>query len=116
MAQKIREIIIKESKGTFSIFKKTNVSKDSYDFSGISALRRLLSNEKARMLNAIKTQKPGSIYELAKILGRDFKSVKKDISLLERFGFVEFTKEKTKNRTRHKPELTTDSVTIHIKI
>ena len=112
---KVREITIKDSKGTFSIFKKSHTKKD-YDFSGILALRQLLSNEKARILHAIKTEKPKSIYDLAKKLGRGFKSVNDDIKLLERFGFIELTEEKTKNRIRHKPEIVVDTVTIHLKI
>ena len=116
MASKTREITITESKGAFSIFKKSSTSKKDYDFEGISALRHLLSNEKARMLDVIKTQKPGSIYELAKKLERKFKPVSDDIKLLERFGFIELTEEKTKNRIRHKPEVIVDTVTIHIKI
>lgn len=113
---KIREITIRENKGTFSIFKTPGVSKESYDFSGILALRQLLSNEKARVLNTIKVQKPISIYDLAKKLNRGFKSVNDDIKLLERFGFVELTEEKTKKRIRHKPHLVVEGITIHIKL
>ena len=113
---KIREITIHETKGYFSIFKKDSSDKEDYDFEGISALRNLLSNEKARILHTIKTQKPGSIYDLAKKLGRDFKSVSDDIKLLERFGFIEIIEEKTKNRIRHRPEVVVDTMTINIKI
>jgi predicted transcriptional regulator len=113
---KVREITIKESKGTFSIFKKANASKKSYDFSGILALRQLLSNEKARILHAIKQENPTSIYDLAKKLDRGFKSVSDDVKLLERFGFIELIEEKTKNRKRHVPKIIVDTVTIHIKV
>lgn len=118
MAQKTktREIIIHESQGIFSIFRKQGTSKEEYDFTGISALRQLLSNEKARILDVIKTQKPGSIYRLAKILGRNFKSVMEDIKLLERFGFIELIEEKTKKRIRHKPEVVVDNIIINIKV
>jgi len=112
---KVREITIIESKGTFSIFKKPK-SKSDYDFSGILALRQILSNEKARILDVIKREKPQSIYELAKKLGRGFKSVNDDIKLLERFGFIELTAEKTKNRVRHKPGVVVDMITIHVKV
>lgn len=114
--KKTREITIEESKGTFSIFKKHGTSKGDYDFSGLLALRQLLSNEKARILNVIKTQNPTSIYDLAKKLGRGFKSVNDDIKLLQRFGFIELTEEKTKNRTRHKPEVVVDNILINLKI
>ena len=86
---KIREITITESKGAFSVFRKPRTSKKDYDFEGILALRQLLSNEKARILHVIKTEKPTSIYNLAKKLGRGFKSVNDDIKLLKRFGFIE---------------------------
>ena len=111
----VREITIKEGKGAFSIFKKDS-SKESYDFSGILALRQLLSNEKARILHIIKTQKPKSIYELAKKLERGFKSVNDDVKLLERFGFIELIEEKTKNRIRYRPEIVIDTITINVKI
>ncbi|MBU4070110.1 MAG: hypothetical protein KJ646_03960 [Nanoarchaeota archaeon] len=113
---KTREITITESKGAFSLFKKSQTSKKDYDFSGMLALRQLLSNEKARILHTIKTQKPQSIYDLAKKLNRGFKSVNDDIKLLERFGFIELIEEKTKNRIRHRPEIVVDIMTIHIKI
>jgi predicted transcriptional regulator len=113
---KTREITIAQSKKPLFKIKKSGNSKSDYDFEGISALRQLLSNERARLLHAIKTQKPGSIYELAKVLGRSFKAVSDDLKLLERFGFVELVSEKTKNRTRHRPEVTVDTITIHVKV
>ena len=113
---KTREITITDSQGTFSIFKKSKSSKEDYDFSGIAVLRQLLSNEKARILHVIKTQKPSSIYDLAKKLGRNFKSVSDDVKLLERFGFIELVEEKTKNRIRHKPELVVENIVINMKI
>jgi predicted transcriptional regulator len=114
--EKTREITISESKGAFSIFKKSGTSKQDYDFEGVSALRQLLSNEKARILHVIKHKNPSSIYELAKILGRGFKSVNDDLKLLERFGFIEFIAEKTKKRVRHKPKIVVDTITIHLKV
>lgn len=116
MATKTREITITESHGAFSLFRKVRTSKKDYDFSGILALRQLLSNEKARILDVIKNQKPGSIYELAKKLGRSFKSVNDDIKLLERFGFIELTAEKTKSRIRHRPEVVVDNIIINVKL
>lgn len=113
---KIREITLTESKGTFSILKRLGYGKEDYNFEGVASLRHLLSNEKARLLHIIKTQKPSSIYDLSKKLKRDFKSVRDDVKLLERFGFIELVAEKSKNRIRHKPELISDTITIHLKI
>ncbi len=113
---KSREIIVKESKGSFTILKNKSSSKKDYDFTGLVALRHLLSNEKARIINVIKTRKPESIYQLAKLLNRNFKAVRDDLTLLERFGFIEFIEEKTKNRIRHKPILIVDSILIKVTI
>lgn len=113
---KTREITIKESKGSFSIFKDVKISKKDYNFSGLLALRQLLNNEKARIIHVIKTQNPHSIYDLAKKLNRGFKAVNDDLKLLERFGFIELVAEKHKNRTRHKPQVVVDSIIINIQI
>jgi len=112
---KTLEISITENKGVFSLFKIGEKNKD-YDFSGILELKQLLTNEKARILHVIKTEKPKSIYDLAKKLHRGFKSVNDDLKLLERFGFIDLIEEKTKNRKRLKPEIVIDSLIINLKI
>ena len=114
---KTRNISIVREKGTFTtFFRRFSAEKKDYDFEGLSALRHLISNEKARILHVIKHKNPNSIYELAKILKRDFKSVHDDVKLLERFGFVELISEKTKKRDRLRPKVVVDSINIEIKI
>jgi len=111
---KTREIFIRESKGNFSLL--SGKTSSEYDFDGLSALRQLLTKEKARLLDVIKYEKPKSIYELAKKLNRSFKRVMEDIKLLERFGFIDLVAEKTKNRVRHRPVIIIDTMNISIKI
>jgi len=113
---KTREITITNPKGTFSLLKKTKIRKSDYDFSGVLALRQLLTKEKSRMLHVIKTQNPKSIYDLAKKLERGFKAVNDDVKLLCRFGFVELIKEKDNNRYRYRPKIMVDSITINVKV
>lgn len=118
MAQKYktREIILVEKGGTFDTFlKKFSGSDEKYDFESLSSLRRLLSNEKARLIHLIKSKKPKSIYELAKLAKRDFKSVVEDVKLFEKFGLIEMISEKTGKRERLKPTLTIDSLYIHLR-
>ena len=110
------DISIVEESGAFSIFKKKDASKKSFDFSGISSLRQLLTNEKARILHTIKYEKPDSIYQLAKLLNRNFKSVNDDLRILERFGLITLVEEKTKKRVRHRPEISIDVINISLKI
>jgi len=90
--------------------------KKSHNFSDIKLLRNLLSNEKSRILYTLKNKNPRSIYALAKILKRDFKSVREDIKVLERFGFVDFHAEKTGKRESLKPVLVIDKLQIVINI
>ena len=110
---KTREVSIKQSKGGFFFGKNT---KDKYDFDTLSDLRKILSNEKAKILNVIKNQQPLSIYDLSKKLGRGFKSVRDDLKVLEKFGFVEYVREKTKNRTRHRPVVSVETLTVNFRI
>ena len=120
MAKKIktRHIEITPNKTPLGIFFKilSTSEKKKYDFSGIAMLRKLLNNEKARILHIIKNKNPNSIYNLAKILGRDFKSVREDIKLLEKFGFIELVSEKKGKREMLRPKVVTDSININIKV
>ena len=116
MPTKVREITLRESKGAFSIFSKQKITKKDYNFEGVSALRQLLSNEKARILDVVKYKNPKSIYGLAKILERPFKAVFDDLKLLQRFGFIDLMKEKTKGRERLRPVLAIDTLIINIKV
>ena len=112
-----RDISIVDEGGTFNaFFKRFTRGSGEYDFDSLALLRKLLSNEKARVLHTVKTKNPGSIYALAKILGRDFKAVFEDIKLLERFGLVEMISEKTGKRERLKPVITAEHLRININI
>jgi predicted transcriptional regulator len=111
---KVRYVDINVKSGNFVL--KFIGEKKSHDFSDIKLLRNLLSNEKARILYVLKSNSPNSIYSLAKLLGRDFKSVRDDIKILERFGFIEFHAEKTGKRESLKPVLIIDSLQIIINI
>ncbi|MFH1358948.1 MAG: hypothetical protein ABIH37_03615 [archaeon] len=112
---KTRTINISEKEGTFStIFQRFKSSKKQE--SEINSLRNILSNEKARLLHVCKTKKPESIYALAKILSRDFKAVRHDIRLLERYGFIELISSHKHGRERLRPVVDTDQVIITINL
>jgi predicted transcriptional regulator len=111
---KTRTITLNEKSGTFStIFHKIKSSKKN---SEVSDLRQLLSNEKARLLDIIKTKQPNSIYELAKLLGRDFKAVRHDIRLLERFGLIELISSIKEGRERLRPVVDADKLIITVNL
>jgi len=86
-------------------------------FEEVSTVRALLSNERARILHTIKESNPSSLYSLAKLLGRDFKSVRKDIAILEHFGIVGLVKTSKKGHKRQslRPILKLDTLQLNIK-
>jgi len=114
--KKFKEITLYITPNSFeSFFRKFSGETKKYDFSGISDLRKILSNEKARILHNIKTQNPESLYHLSKLLGRDFKSVRKDIKVLEKFGFIHMKPNSQGKRKKLKPEIVLDELTISLK-
>ena len=114
---KTREITLVDKQGTFSVIRNRFIApEEEFDFEALSVLRKLLSNEKARLLHTVKTKKPKSLYKLAQILKRDFKSVSEDVKILERFGFIEMVSEHTGKRSRKRPVLAIDTLHVNIKI
>jgi predicted transcriptional regulator len=57
-------------------------------FENVEELRRVLTEKRLELLLAIARERPGSVHELAGLLGRDYKNVSTDITLLERLGLV----------------------------
>jgi len=112
--RKIRYVDVNTNKGGF--VSKLMGDGKSHDFSDIKLLRSLLSNEKSRILYVLKTAKVKSIYALAKYLDRDLKSVREDLKVLERFGFIEFHAEKIGRRESLMPVLVIDKLQIIISI
>jgi len=111
---KTRYLNVNVKEGGF-VSRLTGGSK-SYNFSDIAMLRKILSNEKAKILYVLKQKTPESIYQLAKLLKRDFKSVRDDLKLLERFGFIEFHNNQKGKRKSLKPTLAVNQMQIMLDI
>ncbi|MBI2449577.1 hypothetical protein HYV49_04745 [Candidatus Pacearchaeota archaeon] len=117
MTEKIRTINLFITPASLKVFfSRFRGEKTDYDFSSIAELRHLLSNEKARLLHTIKTKNPDSIYHLAKLLGRGFKSVYDDIMLFKRFGFIELKQSQKGNRKSLKPVIALDRLQLILNI
>ena len=118
--ERVRFIDIKIRDSAFTaFFKKFGVAGKTHggiNFNEIAALRHLLSNEKARILRTIQEKKPESIYGLAKILERDFKSVRKDIELLQQYDIIRLVGKDKGKRKMLKPVLNLDILHIVLKI
>lgn len=112
---RIKKILIEQERGTFSaIFNRlrSEESRLGSSKSDISLVRSLLATEKARILYILKKNQPNSIYELAKVLGRDIKTVRQDVLLLEKIGVIELIPVHKGNRQKIKPLLVADSIEI----
>ncbi len=83
----------------------------------IKLARTLLSDSKINLLRAIKEHKPASIYELAKTLKRDIKSVRNDLKSLSKIGFVKFEYSQFKGTLKKaKPVLNMNKLVISIEV
>ena len=119
MAKEIKRtktIIIQAKQGTFSAIFSRFRGENADENSDIALVRSILTNEKAKILHVIKTKQPNSLYELAKLLARDFKSVRQDILLLEKAGLVEMIPIHKGKREKLKPLLVVDSLEVKINI
>lgn len=82
----------------------------------IHELKQLLTDEKARVLATVKLKKPVSLYHLAKLVSRDFKAVRDDVKILEKFGLIKLVAEKDKGKKRLKPILALDKLEVTIEV
>jgi len=80
------------------------------------SIKKLLTREKAEIIQTLKAKTPNSIYELSKILNRDFKSVHKDIWFLYNIGVVKFKLGLNGKRKSLKPILALQELKINLKL
>lgn len=86
-------------------------------FNRLGLVRSIITEEKMRILREIKERPPSSIYELAKHLRRDLKTVRQDIKRLAEIGFLSLERTKTKGKIEKvKPVLAVNSLTIVIDL
>ena len=84
-------------------------------FENIKALRTFITPRRIELLSAIHRQKPESVYELAKLVKREVKSVMTDLTLLKSLGLLHLKKEK-KEREHTKPFVDYDSLQVEIAV
>mgnify|MGYP001246854707 CR=1 FL=1 len=58
-------------------------------FISVEAMRQVLTEPRLSLLHVIRTRRPRSLAELAKLVHRDFKNVRADIKVLHDLGLVE---------------------------
>src|SRR5471030_2844317 len=97
------KIVIQTPRKTLDEVEKTfklissRKSKDKADsltlcFSDFSMIPKVLSAERLKLLRAIREEKPSSVNQLAKLLGRSQQNVHKDVHYLADLGIIDLKK------------------------
>jgi predicted transcriptional regulator len=55
----------------------------------IEAARRILTPQRLKMLGIIRREKPASIYELAKKMGKNFRAIYRDVGIMSDVGLIQ---------------------------
>lgn len=84
-------------------------------FENIETLRKFLTDKRLELLYVIKKEEPDSVYELAQLVERDFKSVNTDLAILEELGLISLEKMHDA-RKRVKPILEFERINVEIAI
>ena len=84
-------------------------------FESLDVMRKVLTEERLKIVKAIRKNHPASIYELAKILRRDVKNTFDDVQFLAQAGLVEL--KRTKDiREKTTPKVDYDKIVLEISV
>jgi predicted transcriptional regulator len=111
------EDIFKEVKRVWEKIEKGGKVKkhEGISFESIDDMRKVLTEERLKILKTIKKEHPQSIYELAKMIHRDIKNTFDDVQFLAQAGLVELRK--TKNgREKTTPHVNYNRILLEIQI
>ncbi len=66
----------------------------------LEVARKILTPQRLKMLGIIKRNKPASLYALAKLMGKDFRAIHRDVGIMSSFGLIQKESKKTGKRGR----------------
>jgi predicted transcriptional regulator len=78
--------------------KKVTPRRGTY-FTSLEAARKVLTPKRLQLLRMIRQGRPDSVYQLARLVRRDFKNVHADIQALAAYGLVSLKRTQTGRRT-----------------
>jgi predicted transcriptional regulator len=84
-------------------------------FENLKAMRKVLTENRLKILKTVKKEHPSSIYELAKLLKRDVKNTFDDIQFLADVGLIELKKNKD-GRERNTPIVNYEKILLEITV
>ena len=106
---------IKDELAAIDRNKSKKLREDSISFRSLDQLRKFLTPKRIELLRIIRHKKPGSMYELAKLVGRTPENVNTDVKFLKHLGFVETTRVK-EVRKKLVPEVDYDKMILEIAV
>jgi predicted transcriptional regulator len=118
------KVAIKSDEDIFQEVKKTigkiergeKVKKhEGISFDSIDAMRKVLTEERLKVLRTVKKEHPASVYELAKKLKRDIKNTFNDVQFLAEAGLLELKKTKD-GREKTTPLVNYDKILLEIPV
>ena len=110
MLGEAREVMTRLERG-----KKVGKKNAGIYFENLETMRKAITEERLRILKAIKRSHPSSIYKLAKLLNRNIKNVSDDVHYLAELGLIEL--EKTKDgREKTTPIVNYDKILLEIPV
>ena len=84
-------------------------------FTSLKAIRNVLTEKRMELLETIKAKKPKNINYLAKLVGRDFKSVYRDLQFLVGLDLISFEKGEGRGRVL-KPKVLYDTLELRLAV
>lgn len=117
IAIKSKEYFFNEVKEVFGKLEKGEKVKkhEGVSFENLETMRKVLTEERLKILKTIKEDAPSSIYELAKLLHRNLKNVSDDVHYLADVGLVELKKTK-EGREKTIPTVSYNKILIEIAV
>lgn len=119
IAIKSHQQIMREFKEAFEAARKRRPfkgEKESVSFSSLEAVRNFLTEKRLEILRTVREKNPQSVYELAKLVGRNFPSVLKDVEILTKHGLLKLTRVKHSPRRAVHPSVSYDAINLWIGI
>jgi predicted transcriptional regulator len=95
--------------------KKVTPRKGTY-FTSLEAARKILTPKRLQLLRVIRQGRPDSVYQLARLVGRDFKNVHADIQALATYGLVSLNKKTQAGRRTTVPRVPFSAIEFRIAV
>ncbi|MEK6527801.1 MAG: hypothetical protein AABZ36_02810 [Nitrospirota bacterium] len=90
-------------------------NRSTLSFESLKAMRKFITDERLKILKAVRKYHPNSIYQLAKIVKRDTKNVSDDVHFLSDIGLLDI-KESKEGRKKTTPVVNYKKILIEIPV